>query len=263
MTAENYLIQSLMWRQCLTEDKFKQMVGKCQRDLPEGSEVSAEMMGQMVAKVNRQLRPYNIEISRGPNESDGTIHYALINTADNDITRMASIWTQKELIYYKKVVTAIVESDTTSITWTKLLNIGRNDEMKLTVSAAENLMNKWMDQKWFEELSDGNIAIGVRSLLEMNVYIRDHFDVKDCLRCKILCVRGLDCMSCSSKLHYHCSDSQYIQDNKCPNCHKQFADTEHMNSGTTADNRDEDVDSDSDDTVVEDNPSGQRGRSKR
>ncbi|CAG2110206.1 unnamed protein product [Medioppia subpectinata] len=225
-----YLIQSLMWRQCVSEDNLKRLVTKCKRGEEAATEASNELVAEVVTRVNRQMRAYNISVSRGPNESDGTIYYALINTADNDITRMANSWSQKELLYFRKLMAAIIENKNSCIASTKMLNIGREDDIKFSLPVSETLTNKWVEQKWFEDVSDGKIAIGIRTLLEMSVYIRERFEVQDCFRCKILCIRGLNCMSCDTKLHYHCSDVQFIPDNKCPNCAKQFASTTTQNT---------------------------------
>jgi len=233
MSSENYLIQTLMWRQCVTEDNFKRLVAKCLKEEDTETEMSAEKVSQMVSRVNRLMRPFGVELSRGPNETDGTVFYALINTSDNEMTRMANIWTQKELQYFRKLMAAIIESNSSSISSTKMLNIGRDDELKFSISAAETVTNKWLEQKWLEEISDGKVAIGVRTLLEMSVYIRERFEVQDCFRCKILCVRGFNCMSCDTKLHYHCFDAQFVPNNLCPNCSKQFAVTTQVTTQAT------------------------------
>jgi len=229
MSCEQYLIQSFMWKPCVSEDIFRQMAIKClkvdsnrSQEVTE-SQLSNEMITQLVSKVNRSIRHLNLQISRGPNETDGTIYYAFINTADNEITRMANQWSQKEILYFRKLLTHIIESRNAFISSTKALNIGREDELKFSITGAEGLINKWVEQKWLEEINEGNVAIGVRTLLEMNVYIREHFEVQDCYRCKALCIRGSNCMSCEIKLHFHCVDSQFIPNNKCPNCSKQWA----------------------------------------
>ena len=201
------------------------------------SQVSPEIISEVVTKVNRRIRRFNLQISRGPNETDGTVYYALINTADNEITRMANMWSQKEILYFRKLLSAIVESDNSFISSTKALNIGREEDLKFSITSSENLINKWVEQKWFEEINEGSIAVGVRTLLEMNVFIREQFgEVRDCFRCKTICIRGSNCMSCEIKLHFHCIDSQFIPNNKCPNCSKQWSANTEILSGPSSRN---------------------------
>jgi len=184
------------------------------------SQLNSQKMTDFITEVNHMIRPYNMQISRGPNESDGKVFYALINNSDNEITRLSHQWTTKEIVFFRKLLAAIINSPNHFITSTKALNIGREDNLSMT--AAENLINRWSQQKWIEEITDGSISIGVRSLLEMNVYIRDHFEVEDCFRCKVLCIRGSNCLNCNIKLHFHCADSDFIPNNKCPNCSKEW-----------------------------------------
>ena len=192
-------------------------------------ELTPEEVSDLVKKINRKIRNLHLQVSRGPNETDGTIYYALINTADNEMTRSGSRFSQKELIYFRKLMAAIVESENSIISSTKALNIAREEEIKFTITAAEHLLSKWFEQNWFEEPSNGKIAIGIRTILEMNVYLREHFAVHDCYRCKALCIRGSNCLSCDIKLHFHCVDSQFIPNNKCPNCSKQWSDGSNRN----------------------------------
>ncbi|XP_054167162.1 non-structural maintenance of chromosomes element 1 homolog isoform X2 [Oppia nitens] len=215
MTTEKLIIQAMMWRQCVIEDNFKKLVTNC---------ISANSQNTSEEEVTITETVVSAEvISRGPNETDGSIYYALINTADSEVTRLATNWSQKDLLYFRKIVDAIVGSDNSSISSTKMLNIGRDDELKLVITAAERVTNKWIREKWLDEIDDGRVALGVRTLLEMNVYLRDHFGLQDCFRCKILCVRGQNCVTCDTKLHNHCCDANFIPNNRCPNCSKQFA----------------------------------------
>ena len=216
------------------------------------------MLSQLVTKVNRNIRRFNLQISRGPTETDGTVYYALINTADNEITRLSNHWSQKELLYFRRLVSAIIESRNGTISSTKALNTGREDDLKFTMTSAESLINKWVEQKWLEEINDGSLAIGVRTLLEMNVYIREYFEVQDCFRCKTLCIRGSNCVSCDIKLHFHCVDSQFIPQNKCPNCGKQFTTTSERLSAASDDDTEEDTEEDEE--VVQQNQRSKRSK---
>lgn len=240
MKYNQYLIQSLMFRQYVNDLQIKQLINKClnadssRTERLNESQISNEMITEVIRECNQTLRTYKMQISRGRNETDGTLYYALINNSDNEISRQSNEWTNKEILYLRKLISAIIESEHSFISSTKALNIGREEGINISMTSAEKLIERWIQYKWFEDINDGNIAIGIRTLLELNVYIRENFEVEDCFRCKLLCIRGSNCINCETKLHFHCVDSQFIRNNKCPNCGKHWAHEEMFATNSTS-----------------------------
>lgn len=180
----------------------------------------------MVSHINSNIRPFHMEIRKGASDDDGTQYYALINTSASAITRLASDYTVNELEYFKKIVDVIVmESENGSASTIDILNAVDRMERRLTKKVAEELIEKFVKDKWL--VSDkGTVSLSPRSLIELDGFLAEKYpeDTVNCALCKKIAMKGEVCSNCSAKIHYHCSERYFRSVSRnCPSCKKPWS----------------------------------------
>nr|XP_034987193.1 non-structural maintenance of chromosomes element 1 homolog isoform X2 [Zootoca vivipara] len=63
-----------------------------------------DKLDDFINTLNVQLQSFSLEIRKGVSEENGRTYYALVNLAENEVTLMASDYSENELELFKKTV---------------------------------------------------------------------------------------------------------------------------------------------------------------
>ncbi|RWS03941.1 non-structural maintenance of chromosomes element 1-like protein, partial [Dinothrombium tinctorium] len=178
----------------------------------------------IVCEVNNALKPYRMQIAKGVDEHTAVEYYAFVNLVDTEITRLSSLYKKEQYEYFKKIVSTLFESDYSLLSRNAAVNLCHSLEennIKMKVTDADSLLDKWIDEKYFALTEDRKqIYFGVRSILEMQPYFKQHFpsNITECNLCKVSCIRGVHCPKCETKFHFHCASRCFQDNRKCAQC---------------------------------------------
>ncbi|XP_015784731.1 non-structural maintenance of chromosomes element 1 homolog [Tetranychus urticae] len=181
-------------------------------------------LDSLIRKVNKQIKEFRFEIRKFIDEESGNVHFVFINLIDNHISRLSTLYTKAQLEYFKKVISAIVLSPCGYVDYNKALNLTSqlvDHNVKLRVSEADEMLKHWNQEKYLATKKDQfNICLGIRSLTELDVYLKDHFpnNVTSCDMCKSICIQGTNCPHLGVKLHAHCADKYFKNFKNCTIC---------------------------------------------
>ncbi|TRZ04282.1 hypothetical protein DNTS_003231 [Danionella cerebrum] len=194
-----------------------------------GASYSANRLDEFINVINSHLQPLFMHIRKGMSEDNGLEYYALVNTAETDISRMASDYAENELELFRKTMDLIVDSESGSASSTDILNCG--DSLltkKLKKKETELILNKFVQDKWLNE-KDGEYTLSVRCIMEMEPYMRTVYQdaIKVCHVCQNIALQCQICENptCGIKLHLPCA-ARYFKARstpQCPSCNESWA----------------------------------------
>ncbi|XP_005100484.1 non-structural maintenance of chromosomes element 1 homolog isoform X1 [Aplysia californica] len=180
-----------------------------------------EDLRTFILTINQSVAPFNLEIKKGIQEDDGQSHYCLVNTVETPISRLSSTYTLNELELFKKLVEQIVNTEDGKVGSLAAVNLTERLEKKMGKEDAEIFFEKLERDKWIKKDKNGKISLSVRSLLELEQYLKEVYAdyVKSCGICDKICLLGETCSSCGVKLHLQCAKNLFSRqgdDRKCP-----------------------------------------------
>ncbi|XP_037546249.1 non-structural maintenance of chromosomes element 1 homolog [Nematolebias whitei] len=182
---------------------------------------AADKLDEFIETINLQLQPMFMQIRKGMSEENGHQCYALVNTAETDISRMTSDYTDNELELFRKTIDLVVGSEKGSASSTDILN--STDTMtskKLKKSETEHLLTRLVQDKWLCE-KRGEYSLSTRCIIEMDSYIRTMYQdqVKMCHICHNVAFQCQICENpnCGIKIHNPCV-ARYFKGKSEPQC---------------------------------------------
>ncbi|XP_046894959.1 non-structural maintenance of chromosomes element 1 homolog [Hypomesus transpacificus] len=183
-----------------------------------------DRLDEFIDVINAQLQPMFMQIRKGMSEEDGLTHYALVNMAETDVTRMSSDYADNELELFRKTMDLIVESDNGTASSTDVLNSADSlQTKKLKKKETEHVLARLVQEKWLNE-KHGEYSLSTRCIMEMDTYIRMMYtdQVKVCHICHNIALQCQTCdnPSCGVKIHNPCV-ARYFKgrtDPRCPAC---------------------------------------------
>ncbi|KAF9170037.1 hypothetical protein BGX20_009520 [Mortierella sp. AD010] len=190
-----------------------------------------------VNQLNEGLNNVELEFRRAQDELNGTPVMALTNTNGQKIAQVATGYTPTELEYFKHLLDAIVMADdemfcissTAALHEAGRLKNKENKPLALTKREAENLLDRYIADKWFIRSKAGAYSLSMRTLLELQTYLKETYgdQIQECTLCMEIITKGQRCSvaACSSRLHQHCSSTYFRNMNnpKCPTCHTAWS----------------------------------------
>lgn len=216
--SQRLFLQSVMAKQFLSEKETRNIYQKACSAF--GDDSPPENFANFLDAINKSLRPLDMEIRRGISEDDGSVHYGLVNTAEDEHSKMATDFSPFDIVFFKKVMDQIIASPDGTISSTDALNTAADLEKKMSITHAEELLKKLVKDKWMSE-SLGSYSLGPRAMLELHPYLKRVYedDVMDCMICHTIAIKGQCCTQCEGKIHLRCS-ARYFQgrtQKTCPN----------------------------------------------
>ncbi|XP_006011582.1 non-structural maintenance of chromosomes element 1 homolog isoform X1 [Latimeria chalumnae] len=181
-----------------------------------------DKLDEFINTINTQLQPMFMQIRKGKSEEDGRPHYALINLAETEITRMASDYAENELELFRKAMDLIVVSENGFASSTDILNLADQlQTKKMKKKEVEQVLQGFVQENWLCE-KNGEYTLSTRCIMEMEQYIRNVY--QDCVRmcniCHNIAIQSQMCESCGIKIHLPCV-ARYFRgrmDPRCPQC---------------------------------------------
>ncbi|XP_028999922.1 non-structural maintenance of chromosomes element 1 homolog isoform X2 [Betta splendens] len=183
-----------------------------------------DRLDDFIETINSKLQPLFMQIRKGMSEDNGQEHYALVNMAQTDVTRMSSDYADNELELFKKTLELIVGSENGTVSSTDILN--STDSMttkKLKKSETEHLLSRLVHDKWLNE-TKGEYTLSTRCIIEMEPYIRTMYQdqVSVCHICHTIVFQCQICENpiCGIKIHNPCV-ARYFKgraEPRCPAC---------------------------------------------
>ncbi|KAG7316929.1 hypothetical protein KOW79_019227 [Hemibagrus wyckioides] len=189
-----------------------------------GAHYLPDKLEEFIDVINTTLQPMFMHIRKGSSEEDGAQHYALVNMAETDITRMSSDYADNELELFRKTMDMILDTENGIVSSTDLLNCAdRLQTKKMKKKETEHVLNKFVQDKWLNE-KQGEYTLSTRCIIEMEQYIRKVYQdlIRLCYVCHNIVLQGQICENpdCGIKMHYYCV-ARYFKgriDPHCPSC---------------------------------------------
>ncbi|KAF9926961.1 hypothetical protein FBU30_003603 [Linnemannia zychae] len=187
-------------------------------------------------RINDSLNDVELEIKRVQDELSGDYVLALTNTNEQKIAQVATGYSPLELEYFKHLLEAIVMADdelycvssTAAINETARLKNKENKPLQLTKSAAEELIGRFIRDKWFVKSKSGALSLSTRTLLELQTFLKEAYEeqIQECTFCLEIITKGQRCSvgACAARLHNHCAKVYYqnMSNPKCPTCQSSW-----------------------------------------
>lgn len=216
--SQHLFLQTFMSKQFLTDKETIDIYNKACTAF--GDDSPAENFANFLDVINKSVGPFDMEIRRGISEDDGVVHFGLVNTAEDEHSKMATDYSPNDIAFFKKVMDLIVTSPDGTVSSMDTLNIAPDLEKKMGITHAEKLVEKLVKDNWMSE-SSGSYSLGPRAMLELHPYLKRVYedDIVDCMICHTIAIKGQCCSQCEGKIHKRCA-ARYFQrraQKTCPN----------------------------------------------
>ncbi|KAG9470258.1 non-structural maintenance of chromosomes element 1 homolog [Eleutherodactylus coqui] len=181
-----------------------------------------DKLDDFIGVINKHLQPLFMQIRKGTDENDGRRYYALVNIAENDVTKMATCYAENELELFRKTMDLIIDSDNGFASSTNILNLADQlQTKKMKKKEVEQLLQDFVHEKWLIE-KDGEYSLHTRCIMEMEHYIQRTYQdiVKTCDICHNIAIQGQLCDNCGIKIHLTCTATYFKgqAEPRCPQC---------------------------------------------
>ncbi|KAF6842056.1 RING-like domain-containing protein [Colletotrichum plurivorum] len=193
--------------------------------------------------------------------------YALVNTASDPMTQLATTYNAEQISFTKRLLDAMFETynsprmEIMAITEMQAIKLARpprqnNNEDEdgapaqtqsaadkgLKHSEVEDMLANLVNQGWLEKSRDGFYTLSPRSLLELRAMLIESYNdpeaaaeewqrIKFCEACKEPVTIGQRCSErdCNARLHDTCQEAYWRtqRSQKCPRCSREW-DGEHF-----------------------------------
>ncbi|KAL1979986.1 hypothetical protein VTN96DRAFT_4832 [Rasamsonia emersonii] len=236
--------------------------------LPE--DITPADFSSYITAANTAISPFDLEIrsmidQKPKANRDGTGHaapdrvYALVNTTSDPLTQLATTYTPDEIAFVKRVLDAMFETYNTRrceamvVTGIQAMQLARASgdanrresngaatqasqggaAQSLSMSQAETMMNRLVEEGWFEKSSKGFYSLSPRGLMELRGWLVETYNdededghranrIKFCAACKDILTVGQRCANrdCPGRLHDTCMRNFFRmqQAEQCPVC---------------------------------------------
>ncbi|KOS21545.1 Non-structural maintenance of chromosomes element 1 -like protein [Escovopsis weberi] len=231
-------------------------------DLARPDHVTEDMFLDYIHKASQAASLFDYEIRSGVHQITKQRIYALINTASDPQTQLATTYSPEELSFINRVLDAMFDKFNTPrmesmcITGLQATRLSKpcesqaagGDQSLLQQEAAaadkglkhsevELVMSNLLAGGWFEKSKDNFYSLTPRALLELRPWLIDSYNdpdaepgdwqrIKFCEACKDIVTYGLRCSEpdCNARLHDICQDAYWKtrREKKCPKCSRDW-----------------------------------------
>lgn len=196
------------------------------------TQLDDEKVYRVIDQVNKKLKKFNLMIRSTMDEYNIKKYYILISKVDNEITRASSLYSPKQLEFFKLLLQSIVHEQNGIIPCSDLKSLAEKATMPTTSKSRGQLpeyrstFQEWCRKKWFFTVTEDNldyITLGVRSVAELDVFIKQKLiegsDDLNCKGCNHLSIYSTHCKACNARFHKRCA-KMYIDPDveKCRLC---------------------------------------------
>ncbi|KAF9299486.1 hypothetical protein BGZ88_006526 [Linnemannia elongata] len=239
MTTQDYsdthrlFLQAVISRRFMSEkDAIDLHARVCQATKGMSSPFDQDDFTDFINTVNDSLSSLEFEIRRAQDEANGDKILALTNTNEQKIAQVATGYTPLELEYFKHLLDAIVTADdelycissTAAVNEASKLKNKENKSLQLTKAGAEDLISRFVQDKWLIRSKKGALSLSTRTLLELQSFLKEAYEdqIQECTLCMEIITKGQRCnvAACAARLHQHCAMKYFGNMNNpvCPSC---------------------------------------------
>lgn len=166
---------------------------------------------QYVHAVNNAISAFDMEIRSTAHQSNrGAEVFALVNTASDALTQMATVHTADEIAFVKRVLDCMFETNNTrraevmAVTGQQALNLAKvpsdsnrresgaaatqqetqtqalnSQNASLTMAQAEKVLRLLVSESWFEESPNHFYSLSPRALMELRGWLTDTYNDRE------------------------------------------------------------------------------------
>ncbi|KAI1005691.1 hypothetical protein K3495_g2531 [Podosphaera aphanis] len=248
---ENYhdgnraFLQSFMSRGILTLPEDKAFLAAILR-VHEGREITVDQVSQAVfdsyiSAAANAVSDFDYEIRSVRHQTTKKKIYAFVNSVSDPLTQIATTRTPDELLYIKRLLDAIFETNNTRRMEGMAIKSMQALEAKvrkgtaekgLSQSEAETVLVALEKDHWLERSRAGFYSLAPRALMELRSWLVDTYNepddpqapqrIKFCEACKEIVTVGQRCanVDCSVRLHDICEVAYWKSrpTHDCPKC---------------------------------------------
>ncbi|ESZ94496.1 hypothetical protein SBOR_5144 [Sclerotinia borealis F-4128] len=254
-------LQALLARGTLNLDEGKELLARIftvqDGRVTSADDVTLDDLNSYISRAAQALSPFDYEIRSMRHQLSNKQTWALVNSASDPLTQLATTFTTEEIFYVKRLLDAMYETFNTkgkeimAITSTQAIHssiIGGSGRQSIgdadmqTVdngvkrSDAEKVLAGLTAQGWFERSRRGYYSLTPRAILELRSWLVDTYNdsddpdewqrIKNCEACKGIVTVGERCSrrDCNVRLHQICGTAFWnSRPNKnCPRCKTEW-----------------------------------------
>lgn len=250
-------LQALMARGSITFNDARPILGaifsaKEKQEIDPDS-IAVQDLEPYITAANAALSPFDYEIRTTQHQVTKEKYYAVVNSASDAMTQLATTRTADEIAFIKRVLDAMFEtyntrrSEIMAISSMQAMKVAKappvdrrasagesqSADKGLTNSQAEKLMKSLVEEGWMERSTKGYYTLSPRALMELKGWLIASYNdpddeeaewqhIKNCYACKQILTVGERCpqWDCNVRLHSTCAEPFWRQkrDGKCPEC---------------------------------------------
>lgn len=255
-------LQALMGRGSLTFEQGQQVLAaifsvKDGGDIKPAS-VTRDEFDTYINAASDAVGQYDYEIRSAVHQATKERSWALVNTASDPTTQLATTFTADEISFIKRVLDAIFDTYNTprmekmSITIQEAITLSRpprhapdastgeatqinSADRGLRHSDVHRVMDELVAGNWLEKSPDGFYAPAPRALTELRNWLLDTYNdpdapagewqrIKNCEACREVVTHGQRCAErdCPARIHDICEEAMWRarRARTCPRCEK-------------------------------------------
>ncbi|GES75289.1 hypothetical protein RCL_jg8844.t1 [Rhizophagus clarus] len=161
-----------------------------------------ETFTEFMTTLNTKLNSIELEFRKSHNEEDGTAVWALVNTNGDEIAQMATDYSPIEISFFRRLIELIITADDESFSVSSITALKEVVKLKtsITKSNGEILLQRFIDDKWLSISSGGRYSLSLRSILELQHYLKKEFEdyISECILCYDIVTKGQRCQVAQS-----------------------------------------------------------------
>ncbi|KAF5278873.1 hypothetical protein FQR65_LT03562 [Abscondita terminalis] len=190
---------------------------------------------QFITEINFNIKKQYLKLVILKCEVTSNDFLVLVNSANDDITKLQSVYNVSELDYFQHLLhELVVVSENHRL---KKMNCFNMTTVKgLSKDNIEKLLTKLMDNGYLVE-KDSYVYLGARCIVEFaphfNENCRDYYS--DCFLCSEMVFVGGICASCDKLMHKNCLDKYLAKKRACPSCKVDWVELDYANTQASND----------------------------
>ncbi|XP_010454437.1 PREDICTED: non-structural maintenance of chromosomes element 1 homolog [Camelina sativa] len=194
-------------------------------------------------EINKELSYVHFELKACRDQYDGQVCYGVVNNVSDDQSKLGTKYSVPQIAFFKGIIEAIAQDEAAQgcISGFDALNIRLENQISseasssqqqvpaafknFSMSQKEKTLDELVRDKWLCRTREGNIGLGIRSLLDLRSWFRNSA-VPPCEVCNEAGVKADVCPSegCAVRIHKYCLKQLLSQrdDKRCSGCGKQW-----------------------------------------
>ncbi|CAG8551110.1 3515_t:CDS:2 [Acaulospora colombiana] len=153
-----------------------------------------EVFQEFMVTINLKLNTVDLEFRKSHDEIDGKAVWALVNTNGDEVAKLATEYSPVEIAYFKHLIELIVTADDEAFSISSITALKEASKLKATITknTAENLLQRFVDDKWLILSPGGRYSLSQRTILELQVYLKEEFEENliECTLCYDIVTQG-------------------------------------------------------------------------